>query len=430
MNLKFKHSPIFKTFSEYLPQLPLLALLLTVVGLTTSPAMVSIGTAALALHLVVSRSFSLKKIMANTETKISASLLAFFFLQFLALGFTPSHAPLWMELKTKLPFLVIPLAWTTLPPIKPQHKKYIYLSFIATIVCITGTTLVHYGLHFEAINESILKSKSIPIISLSKSISHIYFSFMVCFAIGLCWAKELNSVHYFLRIGISLFLALTLHIFATRTGLIAFYISIFATAFILLLQGKASIRQIVGGISVILLLIISFYCLPSLQNRVHNTIEDWKVWNNQKNIGYYSLSNRFFVWQAGINMVKEKPFLGIGTAAIPEALDRYYAQRLPEAPAASRLRDFHNQWLEYSVGLGVPLALVLLLCFFAPLVFWSKLEQPILYVYFISTLFFTSLSESVLERQMGITFFLVFQLLLTTPIKAKAANTSLSNPEE
>jgi O-antigen ligase len=381
--------------------------------------MVSIGTVGLALHLVVSRSFPLQQIMAKTETKISVSLLAFFFLQLVGLGFNPSYAPIWTELKTKLPFLVIPLAWMKLPPLKSQHKKYIYLFFITTIICVTLTTLAHYALHFEAINASILQSKSMPIISLSKSISHIYFSFMVCFAIGLCWAKELNTVRYWLRIGISLFLVVMLHIFATRTGLVAFYISALAAAFILLLERKVSISKVIGGVSVILLLIISFYYFPSLQNRVNNTIEDWQVWNKQKNIGYYSLSNRFFVWQAGVNMVKEKPFTGIGPAAIPEALERYYAERLPEAPLDNRLRDFHNQWLEYSVGLGVPLTLVLLFCFFSPLFFWRRLEQPLLYAYFISTLFFTSLSESVLERQMGITFFLVFQLLLTTPLKIK-----------
>lgn len=418
-----------KTLFESLPALTLGFLLLIMVGLSASPAMVSIGVGGLSLPplaTIITKRTSLKDILAKPGSSIPFSLLPFFFIQLLALAFTAPDAPISSELKTKLPFLILPLAWAALPALSSKHKTYLYTTFITAIALITFVTLIHYFLHFEEINASILQSKSVPIISLSKSISHIYFGFMACFAIGLCWAKELNWAPSYLKIGVSFFLAISLHIFAARTGLFTFYLALLTTGAILIFQRKISLRKItIGAMGLILLLVVTFFCFPSLQNRLQNTLEDWQVWKRQTGIGYYSLSNRLFVWRAGIEMVKENPWVGIGPAAIPEALARHYQTSLLDAPRESMLRDFHNQWLEYSVGLGIPLALILLFCFFYPLRFWRKLEQPILYAYFLSVLFFASLSESVLERQMGVAFFLTFQFLLTAQ-RDSGASESLS----
>ncbi|MCS6904425.1 MAG: O-antigen ligase family protein [Bacteroidia bacterium] len=399
--------------------MPFIGFLLIAVGLTTSPALVSIGVGAIGLYIFFNPfSFTFR---AFVNHKLALSLSTFFIVHLIAIAFTVYANFIWHELKNKFPFLIIPLAWGVTPTFSVQQKKWIYLSFITTIMLVSLATLINYTLHFEQINRGILQSKSIPIISLSKSISHIYFSFMSAFAIGLCWVKELAPIHYYYRVGISLFLILCLHLFATRTGLFSFYVGIIGVFFYLLLSRQLSRKFMLAIGGVVILAFLGIFTFSSVQNRIKNTIEDWQIWSSQKHFRYYSLGNRFFIWQVGVELVSKNLWLGVGPASIPYLLEKYHEQYSAGVPTEAHLKDFHNQWLEYCVGLGVPLALVLLVCFLLPLFYWRKLEQPLIYLYFLLIVFSASLVESILERQMGISFFICFQLLLSNSIVEKSA---------
>lgn len=68
-----------------------------------------------------------------------------------------------------------------------------------------------------------------------------------------------------------------------------------------------------------------------------------------------SAQNRVLCWQAGIQMIKEHPFWGIGYGLFPLMIVHY----------GSRSMDAHNQYLIIAAEMGIPALIIFLWCFFA-----------------------------------------------------------------
>lgn len=162
-------------------------------------------------------------------------------------------------------------------------------------------------------------------------------------------------------------------------------------------------------LSVVLIGCVSYITLPEKFKRLSATTE--QVAHGDKS------DVRFAIMGNALTVVKENPVLGVGAGDIEDALTPFYGSR------ADVYRP-HNQYLETWMATGVVGVVVLLLMMLVPMVNAFKrrrwLAVSIIIIFAVSILF-----ESMLERQMGVSFFCVMMVLCV--VDTQNAKTQLCN---
>jgi len=148
-------------------------------------------------------------------------------------------------------------------------------------------------------------------------------------------------------------------------------------------------------LSVVLIGCVSYITLPEKFKRLSATTE--QVAHGDKS------DVRFAIMERALTVVKENPVIGVGAGDIEDALTPFYGTR-------EDVYRPHNQYLETWMATGVLGVLVLLLMMLVPMVNAVKrrrwLAVSIIIIFAVSILF-----ESMLERQMGVSFFCVMMVL-------------------
>jgi O-antigen ligase len=129
--------------------------------------------------------------------------------------------------------------------------------------------------------------------------------------------------------------------------------------------------------------------------RIHQQVTQWN-----------SVNLRLLEWQASLSTIKKSWFLGVGTGDGQDAMKTYYASY----NSSTVKMDFnsHNQYFETILELGIIGLISLLGCLFLPV---FRPGHSILYFSFILLFGLMCLTESMLARQKGIVFFMIFQSL-------------------
>jgi O-antigen ligase len=129
---------------------------------------------------------------------------------------------------------------------------------------------------------------------------------------------------------------------------------------------------------------------------------DWK------NIHYRTRS-----WYSSLMLIKENPFFGVGLDA-RNKLTEEYKRRGYTIEAEFRLNS-HNQFLETQLTFGIFGTVLLLWMLITPLIRRRKKWNQSLICPFLIIITISMLFESILVRQWGIMFFVLFYCILTIP---------------
>lgn len=391
-------------------QVALIASAALAIGNTTSPAITSIATALLLLSCFLNIK-NFKHQWKEIFKPYILGIILLYFLHFIDFKSAYNITDFLNELKIKLPYLLIPLSFLFFKPTS-QDFRIISFFFLMTLFIVSLFTLINYFQNYDEMNERILHSKEIPIVT---KITHIYFSTMLAFGVFLAFYlyTTMNS-RFYLWIGV--FLAFCLHLFSSRTGLVAFYISALGTAFFYIIKHKAYKIGSFIVMSFIVFPFIAYWTMPSIKNRIQNTLEDIQLYRNGGDINHRSISMRLVAWEMAWKSFQEEPLWGCGTADIGQTLHKQYAKNHVPLKPELWLKDLHNQFLEFLVGLGLLGCLVFLWWFFSPL-FASQL--PLLLLQFWLIIFSAMFAESILERQFGIAFCLFWFYFLQNYFQAQ-----------
>ena len=131
---------------------------------------------------------------------------------------------------------------------------------------------------------------------------------------------------------------------------------------------------------------------------------------------------RFAIMEKAWTVVKENPVLGVGVGDIEDALVPFYGTR-------EDVYRPHNQYLETWMATGVFGVVTLLLMIFLPMCSALRcrcwLAVSVIIIFAVSILF-----ESMLERQMGVSFFCVMMVLLVADTACKAPIVCTDNSVE
>lgn len=138
---------------------------------------------------------------------------------------------------------------------------------------------------------------------------------------------------------------------------------------------------------------------------------------NETDPNNHSLLERLEYWNAGLHILKDNYFFGVGTGDIDDSFKNYYINSNSQLTEDNRNRS-HNMYLTVFVTLGVIGITVFLWIHF----YFIKLnfrKRDVLAISFIVLIMLSFLIEDTLETQTGITFYSLFLALFSTKTSSK-----------
>jgi O-antigen ligase len=258
-----------------------------------------------------------------------------------------------------------------------------------------------------------LKDRQLDYSSMGYSIMEhpTYLAFKINWALLLIafinWENKFNRKYMF---AISVILTFSLFLLGSKAGLLLWFILIIV---FLTRKIKRSQNKVFYIILIPVFMFLTFFSITKI-GRVERSIKTFiteitKSKNDWKNIGPRSRE-----WYSALQIINEKPLFGAGISKVNDEMVRLYVENGFKEEAAYRY-NAHNQFLEAQMTFGIAGTMCLLFLLFGPFIFRKKFFQFFLIKLFIGiNIFFFSI-ESVLNRQWGIMFFLLFYFILILP---------------
>jgi O-antigen ligase len=142
-------------------------------------------------------------------------------------------------------------------------------------------------------------------------------------------------------------------------------------------------------------------------DRINSFIVNTSRGISKEKIDWKNLDQRTREWYTAIQIIKSEPVLGVGIAKIDNRMVAEYRKNGFNDEADLNL-NAHNQFLEAQMTFGIAGVISLLWMLLTPVLFRKQIKYPKLAIAFILIISFYLLFESMLNRQWGIMFFLLF----------------------
>ncbi|MEO0472342.1 MAG: O-antigen ligase family protein [Bacteroidota bacterium] len=380
------------------------SLLLLAFFLPLSRSAVSISIGILFVNWLIEGQFS-SKWHRLREHPLSLAFIGLFGLYTLGLTHSDSLSVGLQEVWGKSPLLILPLVIGSGQRIGKNKLSQLLLVFVVGtfLACLLGLGI---GLYNGFAAGEAFNSK------------YLTYSFLAD-------AADLHPAYFTLFLGLSSFALFRFyHLEKKKWPLV---LLVFNLSYMILLSSRAQLLAFMllafcGGIvwakqmgkipqAIIACLIFALISLgavsqsPALQKRFQSIL-DASTYSAQPENIVSSFSIRRVVWNSSWQMIKENPWLGVGTGEVRSALVSQYKRDGYHYAAEKRL-DSHNQYIGTILALGVFGGIYLIVTFLMGFhIAWK--QKNWLYLFFL--LFFTMacLTENMLDRQWGITFFALF----------------------
>jgi len=254
-------------------------------------------------------------------------------------------------------------------------------------------------------------------INLSLFLHPTYFSLYLLFAlisiVVILRQKIISNRHliYTLNAAKPLFLFM-IYLLSSKAGLIsAVMLLIFYSAILF----KRHSQRLINIVTVLITLVLVFITLQNPRfSTIADAIQNPEIIDNNSSDG--SLISRFHIWKAGIEVVRENFFSGVGPGDTNDALVKKYENYHFRDPFRIRA-NAHNQFLETFIDLGLIGFLILVGVLVFP-IRKSFQEENIIFLLFLMLTGFNFLFESMLNTQAGVIFFGFFYCVLSITDKS------------
>ncbi len=312
------------------------------------------------------------------------------------------------RLRIKLPFLVLPFAFASMPLLR-KREVYTILYFLLVIMSIISAyVLVNFIANFHAVMADLGRGGHLPTPS-----NHIRFSLVLALTIlggGALWAEGFHFVEQkkerWLIGGMTLFLFAFIHILSVRSGLVSLYIALLALGAWFVLVKKRYLLGLAGIAGVLALPVLSYLTVPSFKAKLDYARWDYRQF--QQGIGAdYPDAERFASMQVGLNIGREHPLLGIGAGDLKQEVKRRYETGLV---GGYKYRMPHNQLVTIFAGTGLVGLSLFLTGFFFPLFYRKNWRNP-LFLALHAVIFSSFFVENTTENNFGVSLYLFFLLI-------------------
>jgi O-antigen ligase len=388
--------------------------ILIIIGLFWSRALQSIGCGLVFLHPFLNG--SVRSTWWALKRSTQGLLLTLYYSLVVISYFWTSNINAWADqnMILKLPMILLPFGF--LAPNALDRKRITWLLyFFIFMTWLTGAiSFINYLLNYAEINASIVHSKPIPIIcGIKDGAYHIYYSLMLGFAaltgLYLLWRqgpRRIRAPIFFFTFCNIVFL----HVIAARTGLVGFYAALFAGLVYIAIAKRKMVTGLIGIGILAAAMVITFTLVPTMRNRLDNTVTDLDRYRTNKDINHYSISMRLEALKTAWAVFKQSPIIGVGPGDVRGEMSAQYTK--DNSPLLPQNRHLpHNQFVETLVMLGITGGIILILIFFLP-AHYRDIEWRMLFTLFMVLCFVSFQFESFMERQVGLTFFVLFYMVL------------------
>ena len=312
---------------------------------------------------------------------------------------------------------------------KSQHR--IFRFYILGILSIIIILLIRATFNSILLTDGELEFRPIIVYSLSRFNSEYLsvFEHPTYLAMKTLWALALviyfkdklflkRYVRYFMIILLLVFIFLL----SSRTGIVATFMILLL--FILNYIKSAAVK--VSFIVLMILLIYPAYRVIILNKRINFSLIELRRGIKSSGGDIKNIDVRTREWYSAIQLIKKKPLFGYGIN-YQENLIQKYKENNFENEASNRF-NAHNQYLETHLQFGLPGIIILLWILFGPLLIKINLPYPFLYKVFLILITVNFMFESMLVRQWGIMFFLLFYFILGVTNPATEDNIAPDHP--
>jgi len=388
------------------------------VALIYSKFSLTIGMALLVLIALLStgdgKTFRLKlnPDLANNFKKLwdrkdFLVITLFFFLVLCSGLYTSDFQYFGERLRIKLPFLLLPFAFVSLPSFSERQYLSVFYVFLVAISFSALMVLSNYILDYDAINLRMGQGQVMP-----TPTNHIRYSLLTAFGIlsgiVLCWKSYYLKYKWetYVLGALSLFLLIFIHILSVRSGLLVFYASMFLLTIRWIFLSKRYILGMLIILSLSIAPVIAFMTLPSLNKKIRYMLYDYDQYRlgEVKNL---SDAERFISMYVGWEIGSQSPLLGVGAGDLKETVAEIYQERYPDL---DKPKMPHNQFLSVYAGTGLIGLALFLIAFFYPL-FYRQNYQDVLLTMLHVILFCSFMMENTLETAVGVAFYTLFLML-------------------
>ncbi|CAN5479633.1 hypothetical protein BH11BAC1_BH11BAC1_18390 [soil metagenome] len=329
--------------------------------------------------------------------------MIFYFFHIISLAWSSNYKYAFFDLQIKLSYLVCPIVISGLSFSESDWKKF-RKAFIAGV---TVASLICVGHAFRQF--SIYGEKEYFFHDRFSALMHpTYFMMylnlaMIFIFYDLFWHMEEKSFLRRIYIAILFFQLIVLFLLSARTALatslISFLFYIIVMARKKLLAKKDTMLVVLFFVFALLFQfgVLTFY---NRYDQITKLIEqpDTKEEN--------STSIRYNLWKIAADLISEHPVIGVGIGDIKEELVKKYEEYNYQYGIINRISP-HNQFLHTAVILGlIGVLLLIYMLATAFLLAWKNVDW--IYVLFIMIISLNAITESILERQAGILFFVFF----------------------
>ncbi len=316
----------------------------------------------------------------------------------------------WSEhVQVKLPLLLLPLSFAFLPPFsKRQTDVY------TAALCVALLSGIAYSAYFFLQNpaayiEGYRFSHVLPTLPERE---HIRFT--LALALGIVWCFYYypflkNTIAKTALAAIIVLFIAAVHIYAVRTGLLAFYVFITGYLIYLLFQKRT---RFIAFLSIVLFVLFSysaFRFIPTLRLKVDHFKWSVMIFEKQEMKPEYSDIGRYISYDLALKIIKKHPLYGIGAGDIFSEMTKGYEQFYPQVRKELYLIP-HNQLLIIAVAAGIPAMLVFGIWLCYPLTELRRSRNGFFFFITWLMLLIPIFVEPILEIQFGLFVFIFFML--------------------
>lgn len=379
-----------------------------------SNALILVGTSLALLKL-----YSGGKLSLLNLDPLSKILLCYFVVEIMGLTYTEtSNFNYGMQILEKhIGFVFIPICFLNFT-VTSKLRNYFLWSFIitclvATMICIAGSIKASLTVYNQFYNDWMFShDRFAEYIGLQPVYFALYLSFaslIIVDSLLYGWNKFSKLKTWLLAILFIYFLAVIINL-GGRTVIISLMAIIIFLIFSQAYQKKSF--KMLWIASLIPIIFASFVFLqPTIRIRFMDMLK-----SNYSETNYGSYFARLNIWIPGIEVIKENFWLGVGTGDSQAELDKKFLKY--NYLEGVRIFNMHNQYLQTFLSHGVIGFFLLLLCFLVQIKDGYQ-KGNLLYFSFIFLFMGACLTESMLNRNKGIIFFLIFSFIF---FKAEAAS--------
>jgi len=313
-----------------------------------------------------------------------------------------------VRFQLKLPFLILPMAFTFLPQFS---AKQLQLLTLTVAIMLTGSAF--YSLSFLIMDpvhsiHGYKLSHILPTLPKGDRINATMgIAVFIILAVYVWPILASRAAKWVIGVCIAI-MVIHLHIIAVKSGLIALYIFVIGWS-IYTMVAKRSVVAFVILLAVPLTFFLAGRFVPTLRERVAYTGFSYYMFKHGDHSGKYGDISRLMSYSIALDIIKKHPLLGVGAGDIKDQMDTTYARVYPEVQQVDRLYP-HNQFLVNALGCGIPAMLLFVLWLFMPLAKLKRNRQSFFFFMVWLIGFFELMIEPHLEGQLGIFVFLFFLL--------------------